>query len=325
MALFLVTSDIHYNDWNQFNKDDYRLKKTEDYLETLIKRSHKESIPILIPGDFFHTPSGLSTKVFFRVNRFLSNVFWKFPKALLVGIDGNHDTDYELKDYREEPSLFLGLSYAYPDNIKCINFTYHKIKDYRIYGIPYLPHNLGFKKIYDRFVNDGYNGKKILLIHTDLLGAKDPSGYEVKDMQGIPTNIGKFFKPFKLVLCGHIHRHGDLHKGRIFSVGAPNQQRKSDVGCTMGYLEIDKNLKVKVIPSGLPEFRLYHEGDIVEDDGNFWVKLPQEKKALKREKGKFRVDESKVKLAKRYCKKNGIVSKKKIKVLVKVLNKVDEL
>lgn len=324
MLNFLVVSDIHYNDWNQFNKDDYRLKKTEEFLGKLISRSHKEGIPLLIPGDFFHTPSGLSTKVFFRINRLLSSAFRDYPKALLIGIDGNHDTDYELRDYQIAPSLFKGLSYAYPNNIKCINFNSYSFGDFKIYGIPYLAHNLGFKKTYDRFTNDGYKGKRILLIHTDLLGAKDPSGYEVKEMSGIPRNMGKFFKPFDLVFCGHIHRHGDLYKGKVFSVGAPNQQRKSDVGCVMGYLEVNHKLKVNLVPSNLPEFRLYHEGEDPKDDGNFWVKLPSEKKLLKREKGDFRVDQSRVKLAKRYCKKNGISSKKKVKALINVLNKADE-
>lgn len=326
---FISFSDYHYHEWNQFNKDDYRLVKNEEFLLSLIKKSHKHKVPILFSGDFFHSPEGLNTKVIYRIMKFFNKAIKKYPKFVIVGIDGNHDTPYELKDYKEQPSLFMALSYAFSDNIKCINFGSYKHGSFTIYGIPYLVHNIGFKKVYDKIVNDGEKGKKILLIHTNLLGAMDPSGYKVKEMEGIPTNMGTFFRPFDLVLSGHLHKHDNLHKGKVISVGAPSQQRKSDMGYTMGYLEIYSTpnkevLDIKTVPSNLPIFMTYRKAEEVKEDGNFWVKLPEEKKLLVREKGNFNPRSSKVKLAKEYCKNNNIKSKKKLKELIKVLQKTEE-
>ena len=324
--LFLVTSDLHYHDWNKFNADDYRLKATEKYLKSLIKISHKNRIPILFGGDFSHTPEGLTTKVIFRLLAFLRGVCDEYPNFLMLGIDGNHDTSYELSQYKPEtPTLFKALSFAFPKNIISINFTHYQHYDIRVYGIPYLVHNMGFKKTYQQMINDGYKGDKVLLIHTNLLGAMDPSGFRVKEMDGIPNNMGKFFSPFRLVLSGHIHKHADLYKGRIFSIGAPNQQRQSDLGCDMGYMEIYDDFSTKLVSSRMPEFKLYRKDSDIKDDGNFWVKIPEEKNLMKREKGVFTVNTSRVKLAKKYCRKNNIKSKRRIRELVKVLHKSDEL
>jgi DNA repair exonuclease SbcCD nuclease subunit len=67
-----------------------------------------------------------------------------------------------------------------------------------------------------------------------LPGATDPSGYAVEEVQGIKGY--KFAKQFDLVTAGHIHKPQKLAPN-VYMLGAPYQQRSSDIDTDMGYWE----------------------------------------------------------------------------------------
>ena len=161
-----------------------------------------------------------------------------------------------------------------------------------------------------------------MLLHTALYGAPDPSGYELEP-ENLPRNLPALFKAFNLVLAGHVHKHTKV-SDKIYMVGAPNQQRKSDADCVMGYLEIYSDFSVKFIKYDAPRFRYYKEGETHPDTNDFWVELKKPKKLKKGSEAEFKPTMKKEEMARQYAKETGITSPRKIKALIEVLNQTDD-
>ena len=134
----LCISDIHLNDWKKFNERDRRIYTTINLLHKLGAQAAEEGIPVLIPGDLFHTPKGLTTKLLQITTALFRSMSDMGARFILTS--GNHDID---GDY----SLVKALENAFPDTIKCIDNSYENIRgfsdDYRVYGIPYRKRNEG--------------------------------------------------------------------------------------------------------------------------------------------------------------------------------------
>jgi len=99
------------------------------------------------------------------------------------------------------------------------------------------------------------------------------------------------------------------------------------MGCDMGYLEIyeegDK-LSVEFMPYPFPKFRYYKEGEKHENTDDFWIEIPKPKKLEKSDEVIIKPNMDKMKMAKRYAKVKGVKSKKKIHLLIDILNKADD-
>jgi DNA repair exonuclease SbcCD nuclease subunit len=319
----ITSGDWHLNDWKQFNDGDRRLDAGYEFLDFIFKRANKNKVPIYFTGDLFHTPDALSNKLLDYYLIRLKSLSIKYPNVLLIGITGNHDL--RLGADSEYYSYVKTLSGVYPEFIKCIDNISYFHKGVTIHGIPYTKHNKGFNKSLEA-LRSGLDSDvtNILLIHTSLYGAKDPSGYEVEEVPNIPRNLGKFFKGFDLVLSGHIHKQSRLWKNKVYMVGAPYQQRSSDAGTEMGFMEIYDDCYTKFIPYSAPEFKFYTDGTEPGDNYNYWIKIPKAENFKKEVEVSFDVSQSRSKLAEEYCKIKGINNKRRISLLSDILTKADD-
>lgn len=312
----LASSDWHFHDWKQFNEKQHRTYITIGFMYDLFSRAQKLKVPIWFPGDLFHTPKGLSTKTLTLFNHTMRGFESEFDDVKIWGTTGNHDMD-------KGDSLYKAVVNAFPNMFQCIdNSSIVFDFKYELYGIPYLRRNMGLVDKIDQFAKKDSPYKKILLLHTELYGAPDPSGYEPSP-QNLPRNLNALFKDFDLVLAGHIHKHTKVGDN-IYMVGAPNQQRKSDAGCKMGYLEIYDDLSVRFVNYHAPGFRYYKEGEGHEDTKDFWIEIPKPKKIKKQSQAEFKATMDKTTMAKRYAEETGVTSSRKINALVNILNATEE-
>ena len=220
--------------------------------------------------------------------------------------------------------MFIGTCRSFPNLFKSVEFTDYVDGDLHIMGIPYITHNIGIGAIVEEMKGLLLPTKKnILLIHCDLWGAKDPNGREVNTVENIPRNLGKFFKGFDLVLSGHIHKHEKLWEN-VYMVGAPYQQRKSDMGCKMGYLLIYDDLTIEFINYNAPEFKTYNKGEGKPDDFHYWIPVEKPKKREKENGKEFSTTLDKELLAKMYLKAKGIDNISKTRALINILQKTDD-
>jgi DNA repair exonuclease SbcCD nuclease subunit len=310
----LVTGDLHYHWWKSFNDFGERTLVTTDFIAELLQVSVEKDVPIFHTGDMFHTPKGLTTKTLYEFMIMMATIRNSYESVKIYGITGNHDKD-------SEGNLWAAMCFAFPDIFTNLDNSYHSFVWGTVFGLPYTKRNVGLvKKITSLATHPAE--KKIILLHTALYGAPDPSGYELEP-QNLPRDLHALFKAFDLVLAGHVHKHTKVAKN-IYMVGAPNQQRKSDAGCTMGYLEMYDDFSVKFIPYNAPQYRYYKEGEEHEDTNDFWIEIPKPKKIKKQSEAEFKSTMDKTEMAKMYAKETGVTSPRKIQALIDVLNKTDE-
>jgi DNA repair exonuclease SbcCD nuclease subunit len=320
----LASSDWHLYDWPQYSPNGERLAVAYDFLTCLADEADKYGVPILFPGDLYHTPKAIDTVAYQYYNR-LFRTLSNRERVKIFGISGNHDQIEKNNRNNVSPSLFLGACEAFPKLFTSVEYKGRIVNDnINIIGIPYLFHNVGFDAMVEksrRFIKP--NVPNVLLVHTDLWGAKDPSGYEVSSVENIPRNMGKFFKGYDLVLSGHIHRYDKLWD-HIYMVGAPYQQRKSDMGCIMGYLRIYDDLSVEFVKHDAPQFKTYSKEKGHPDTQDYWIPLVKARKRDKEITKKFNPNMSRRKLAEQYLEARGIKNPSKRAALIKILNRVDD-
>lgn len=314
----LAFSDLHLNLWSKFNKDNQRTFNGFKVMEIIAKRCEQLKVPALFCGDLFHKPETLDQEfaliVQIKFNK-LSTIKWK-----MIAIEGNHD----LQKVNSMDKLtngwisFFSPYYKWLDNL---DFNSTLIGDkYIIHGVPYIDHNIGLSKYLKELpLQKGY--KHILLLHTDYPGAKDTDGRVIDSVENINLNS---LNRFDLILCGHIHKYQRLSK-KVYMVGAPLQQRRTDKNCKMGYLEIYSDLSVKFVPLNFPKFIDVESEDEIKDEDNYYTIIPKENHSkVEVIDHKITKQLSKEKLAKRYMKAKGIKDEKKQKLLVKILKEAEQ-
>lgn len=313
----IASSDWHINKWKTYNNPIDRLESSFLFIKELLEISHNKNIPILFSGDLFHIPGAITNRLLFEITVFLNWVKDKYPDAHVLGITGNHDMS-------DGASYINTFSLLFKPLLQCIDNKSISFGDgYKVIGIPFLKHNGGLAEAIEKFgKKDGY--KKILLIHTNLYGAKDPNGYEIDEVPNVPRNMGKFFSGYDLVLSGHIHKYDKLWKDRVIMVGAPYHQRTSDSGTTMGYLNVYEDLSTEFIHYKAPEFKFYPEGEPLPDNNNYWIPVPKLNIVKAESEGDFNNKSTKSKLAREYCKVNGVKNKRRKNLLIDTLNKTEE-
>jgi len=312
---FIAFSDIQIEDWKRHSVNHSRFDSHTLVLNRILELCMKHKCPALFMGDLFDNPRHLDNYVLSEV----FNWFNKFKEqgVQIYAISGNHDQcDANYQD-KQSPSYIEMMASIYP-NFHNMDFKSILHGEFVISGIPYITGNVGFEKALDERREKHLNKKHILLIHTDLWGARDSFGREVGTVNGIPRTMGSFFKGFDLVLSGHIHVPQQITP-KILMVGATHQQRVSDMGTDMKIWKIYNDLSMSSIRTDMPQF-LYEDGEHPNDTYNMIIPPPIKENELETIKNDptFKSDNP-IKLAKSFMKAKGIKSKAKLNLLLKYL------
>lgn len=160
------------------------------------------------------------------------------------------------------------------------------------------------------------------MLHTDYPGAKDCDGRIVDSVENLNLNI---LNRFDLVICGHIHKPQRLSK-KVYMIGAPLQQRRTDKNTKLGYWKIYEDLSMKFVElKGFPKFIDVESEEDIKDDGNYYTVVPKQKTSEQVSTNhKITKQLTKTKLAKRYLKEKGIKDEKKQNLLIRTLKRTEE-
>ena len=214
--------------------------------------------------------------------------------------------------------------------MKDLNFKSEKLGDLtliKVHGIPYIDDNAGINEYLTQLIDNHHIGKgskykHILMLHTTYPGAKDTDGREVEATNAINPNL---LNKFDLILCGHIHKPQKLSK-KVYMVGAPLQQRRTDSKCELGYWLLYEDLSMEFKPlKSYPKFIDVEDAEDIKEDGNYYTVVPKTSRIKVNLKHKITKQLSKKSLAKKYMREKGIKDNKKRDLLINVLNKAEKL
>lgn len=105
-------------------------------------------------------------------------------------------------------------------------------------------------------------------------------------------------------------------------VGAPLQQRRTDMNCKMGYWMIYDDLSMEFIElKGYPKFIDVESQDDVENDGNYYTIIPPKQRDNSVIEHKITKQVTNKTLVRRYMKVKGLKDKGKRKLLLNIINK----
>lgn len=315
----IAFSDLHLNIWAKFNEHHKRTMDGFKVLDKIAGICSKKQVPALFCGDLVHKPEAMDQDLAHYMKAWIDKTVHKYPDFKIFAIEGNHDLDKvnsfdnlqkgwvsHFSQTRHYKSPFVVLSPRTP--FACLD------KNTFVCGIPYIDHNKDLGKALKN-VNFIEGARHILLLHTDYPGAKDTDGRVVDSAENINMNM---LNKFDLVLCGHIHKPQRLGK-KIYMVGAPLHQRRTDRNCDMGYWEVYSDLSVKFVPMDFPRFIDVESEDQVKDDGNYYTIIPPKTEVKATVQHNITKKLSKRRLAKKYLKYKGIQDEGKEKLLVKIL------
>lgn len=313
----IAFSDLHQELWKQHNENIDRLGITTSILRVIADEAYRNNCPVLFPGDLYHNNTYLHQRVI--EESFISyKILFEDRNIPFYAISGNHDLSQ--KNWVDKPSLSYLTTYSKLfKTFHLMDWRIEETPNFMIRGIPYMNGNKDMGELIKQGLNKkAYPKPCILLLHTDLHGALDSDGREVGEVENIPKDMDKFFKDYKLVLSGHIHKP---HKfsDKIYMLGATNHQKTSDAGCDMGYWVIYKDFTMEFRKLNTPEFIYLPEGEEAPNKENFYITTYKPKEGDKKD-GDFNSNSSPTVLAKRYLKHKGIKSKDKRRTLINLLN-----
>jgi len=311
-------SDIHLYYWTKYNSDGRRLQGQLDVLEFLFKQAYTYKVPLFFGGDLFHSPVGVSNTLLSAVLPRLLELFNIYP-INLYAISGNHDLEGINTLKHRSPSYVNTLANSI-ENFHNLDFTSFEAEDFVVHGIPYLTNNEGFGEAVNKIaIIDGkFN---ILMNHGDYYGQKDTNGIII----GKGENVNeKALEKFDLVLSGHVHKAEHLRKN-IYSIGSPMQHRLSDLGGAFGYWTLKKRFKLafKEITT-TPKYKMYSSESEKDNDTDFWVKEPKadiEINSMLEDEVDF---QDHLDIGKQYLKAMSVKSRAKKRLLMEILNQVEE-
>ena len=312
-VIAIAFSDLHLNDWSKFNTENSRTMNGFSVLHRIAKVCDRYKCPALFCGDLFHKAEVMTQELRNITDRELGNLPSTFR---CYAINGNHDL-YQVNSptNRKEGWVHI-LSRQFPW-LTILDFRTVEFPKlgFNVHGVPYIDHNQGLGEYLKTVKTD------ILLLHTDYPGATDTDGRIIDSAENLNINM---FKQFKLVLIGHIHKHQRLGK-KIYMVGAPQQQRRTDRNCEMGYMKIYEDFTCSFVHlDGYPKFIDVESQEDVKDDGNYYTVVPKTSREVKQTEHKITKQLSKKKLARLYMKQKGDTNKSRRKLLTKVLIKSEQ-
>ena len=309
----IVFSDLHLHIWSKFNKNH---KRTLEGFRVLSYLSNKyPDVPALFCGDMFHKPHALDFELLEHWKKLKVNKKWR-----VYAISGNHDLYH--KNLPNNPkNSWVSLLENYW--LSCFDFNEVALtKHITVLGIPYCDNNAGINEYLKNYLDKReFNNKlKILMLHTTYPGAKDTDGREVESHDNINPNL---LNQFDLILCGHIHKPQRLGK-KIYMIGAPLQQRRTDKNCKLGYWELYDDLSMKFIElKDFPKFIDVENEEDIKDDGNYYTVLPKKSSITPVTKHKITKQLSKNALARKYMRAQGIKDNDKKNLLIKILKSTE--
>lgn len=311
-------SDLHINDWAKFNAENKRTLDHFRVLSLIREICLKNDCPAFFCGDLMHKPENISLDLALTMTQQMKELD-RDEEWHMYAISGNHDLTKIVKDPQNMPPSWIKVYSEKFLFLHDLDFARSPGRDYVLYGIPYMDHNLGLNDVVQSFAAiDDKGKKKILLLHTDYPGAKDTDGSEVGSSENLNLNL---LDKFDLVLIGHIHKPQRLGK-KVYMVGAPLQQRRTDKNCDLGYWAIyeDFTLKFHSLGEYFPKFIDVSSEDEIQENGNYYTVISD--KVLKSEdkiENTLQRGLSKRKLVRRYLKDQGIEDPKKKKVLLNII------
>ena len=328
-VIAIATADLHLHKFkDQATPPLYRerLNWSLKALKHINDVAGELNVPVLFSGDLFHDPAELESEV-----SSLAQMFFSKTKVTYFSISGNHDLSQKNTLQNTSPTHLNSFT-QYPNFIKLDNTSIQTPHLY-VTGIPYYNSE---EDLIKRVKEEKENikalprkGLKILMLHTDMPGAVNPMGEAIKGCK-IPKNLDKFFKPWDLVICGHIHNPQKL-SGKVYMLGSPIHQNFGDEGCDMGYWKIYDNGKIKFVPlREFPQFfrvlesHAHYAVDQIQDERghcNDYIRIiPEDGEECKEDTSEYGVSKSRTELARAYCKDKGITDKTKIRKLIECLN-----
>lgn len=314
-----VISDLHIMDPK---KHQSRLDTSFKILNLLADLCEKDKVPLLHCGDLFHD-TVISTHLLSVCNQEFSELSKR--DFVIVLINGNHGSPKVHQIGKPFESLDIAFSKAFPTLIYVLDYKTYKLtlNNHTLYGVPYIDHNIGLNDYLKGLkLNNSRKHRNILMLHTDYPGAEDTDGRKVDSVENLNLNI---LNRFDLVLCGHIHKPQRLSK-KVYMVGAPYQQRRTDKNTKLGYWELYSDLSMKFVElKGFPKFIDVESEDEIKDDGNYYTVVPKQKTSEQSSTNhKITKQLTKTKLAKRYLKEKGIKDEKKQNLLIRTLKRAEE-
>jgi len=267
MGKAIIFSDVHLHIWGNFNVDLMRTRFSFEFIEDMFVKAHAQKVPLLFPGDLFHDPESISNTLWSLFQPFITDLFNRYPSVHIYAISGNHDMRETNSYLRRSPSYINTLSNTFK-NFHCIDFSSVDLGSFALHGIPYITHNEGFMDAVRKIKK--ISGKpNILMLHTDFKNQKDTNGIII----GKGTNVEEdVLASFDLVLSGHVHKPGHL-RSNIYSIGAPCQQRSSDMDGKFGYWNLKDDFSLNFKPINGPRFKTYKDAsEIVSEPLVFWIK-----------------------------------------------------
>lgn len=326
--LAIVFSDLHLNLWTKFNQNMKRTRESFRVLSFLANKYPK--VPALFCGDLFHKSESIDTDLLEMWQEFEPGNPNSEPyRWEMWYIDGNHSLKHRNTVDKPQKSLATLLRKRW---MKDLNFKSEKLGDLtliKVHGIPYIDDNAGINEYLTQLINNHHIGKgskykHILMLHTTYPGAKDTDGREVEATNAINPNL---LNKFDLILCGHIHKPQKLSK-KVYMVGCPIQQRRTDMHCKLGYWELysepsgNLTMAFKEL-KGFPKFIDVESEEEIKDDGNYYTVIPPKPRKEEVTTHKITKRLSKKALARKYMKAKGIKDKNKQKLLTDILIKTE--
>lgn len=317
-VIAIAFSDLHIHDWAKFNPENKRTLNHLGVLDLIYKKCRKYGVPALFCGDLFHKPENMSLNLFKLVNKKFKELDNPYELWKMYAISGNHSLGGVAKYLQKYPSWVEEFSKLY-NWLECIDFQKIPLgDDYWVYGVPYMDHNIGLNEFIKGITLDKKR-KNILLLHTDYPGAKDTDESEVGTCENLNTNL---LQAFDLVLIGHIHKPQRLGK-KIYMLGAPLQQRRTDRDCKMGYWKIYSDLSMKFREiKGMPKFIDVESPDQIKGDSNYYTVISKPKE-VEFQENKVTRDLSKRKLVREYMRAKKIKDIDKKHLLLNLIKEAE--
>lgn len=315
----IALSDLHLHNWKAYSVDNHRLYLLERIFKKISNKAQKYKVPIFIPGDLFHNAKSLDNLLLhFFVSTF--DTYITKPGLEVIAISGNHDMSEQNTITHSSPSYINTFSLLLPNLINLDGRILER-KHFTISGIPYLNKNKGFTELLKKVTPAKTNKLRILMIHTDLPGAKSRE-FHISNTTDFGKDLDGFFKDFDLVLCGHIHLRQALTK-KVLMLGTPYQQTWVESNFETGYYEIYENgsYKFKALDF-MPKFKVYKDKSEI-NDFDFWAEQKKEEIQSEYETSNdFSPTTSRISLAKKYLRVTNIKDKEKRKALINILGKI---
>lgn len=281
----IICSDLHIYDWPEHNQELRRTKALLSWFRDLVVKAHENHSRVLFCGDLFHDPHKMSNRLWEVVQEVFKAINRLVGPGTVLAITGNHDRDGD--NYTNSPSWVRTMAKEF-SFINCIDMRVWEIPEANVAvaGIPYIRGNVNLAVYANSLLANANNlfpgREKILLLHTDLPGAVDTNGIELKTYENIPPKVSKFFQGWDWVFSGHIHQPMNI-RDNVIMVGSPMHMRVIDMGSKMGHWEF-KNGKPTLIKANLPEYRYEGEEGSENDVYIKRVEHKVEKKDIKKQK-----------------------------------------